>query len=145
LRVLSAGAAKGVVEALADAFQRDAGVEIAATFGAVGAIKQKLDAGDGCDAIVLTQRMIDELADENRVLVETVAPLGAVHTCIAVRDGDPLPNIDSAASLRTAIIGTNAIFLPDIERATAGAHLANILQKPGIDRDVGLSRRPSPT
>ena len=80
LRLLSAGAAKGIVEALAPPLRHETGVEIVATFGAVGAIKEALDAGTRCDVIVLTQKMISALADDARVLVDTVALLGAVRT-----------------------------------------------------------------
>src|SRR5437868_7159398 len=76
LRLLSAGAAKGIVEAVAPALRRETGAEIVATFGAVGAIKEALDAGASCDVIVLTQKMIGALADDDRVVVHTVAPLG---------------------------------------------------------------------
>ena len=66
LRLLSAGAAKGIVEALAPALRHETGVEIVAAFGAVGAIKEALDAGTRCDVIVLTQKMISALADDAR-------------------------------------------------------------------------------
>src|SRR6266576_1179518 len=99
LRLLSAGAAKGIVEALAPAWRDETGAEIIATFGAVGAIKEALDAGARCD-----------------VLVDTVGPIGAVRTGIAVRDGDTLPDISDAARLRAALVTANALYFPDPER-----------------------------
>ena len=144
LRLLSAGAAKGIVEALAPAFRHETGVEIVATFGAVGAIKEALDAGTRCDVIVLTQKMISALADDARVLVDTVALLGAVRTGIAVRDGDSLPDVNDAAALRATFTVANAIYLPDPERATAGVHFIKVLQTLGIDRDVAARLRPFP-
>jgi molybdate transport system substrate-binding protein len=141
LRLLSAGAAKGIVEALAPTLRDETGVEIVATFGAVGAIKEALDAGAGCDVIVLTQKMIGALADDDRVLVDTVAPLGAVHTGIAVRDGDSLPDVNDAAALRAALMAANAIYFPDPERATAGIHFMKVLQSLGIGGDVASRLR----
>jgi molybdate transport system substrate-binding protein len=144
LRLLSAGAAKGIVEALTPVWRDETGAEIIATFGAVGAIKEALDIGASCDVIVLTQKMIGALADEGRVLVDTVAPLGAVHTGIAVRDGDTLPDISDAARLRAALITANAIYFPDPERATAGVHFVKVLQSLGIDREMASRLHPLP-
>ena len=144
LRLLSAGAAKGLVEALAPTWRHETGAEIIATFGAVGAIKEALDAGAGCDVILLTQKMIAALADEARVQVDTVAPLGAVRTGIAVRDGDRLPDISDAAALRGALVAANAIYFPDPARATAGVHFMKVLQSLGIDGDVVSHLRPFP-
>jgi molybdate transport system substrate-binding protein len=144
LQLLSAGAAKSVVEALAPVFRDETGVEIDATFGAVGAIKDKLDGGASCDVIVLSAKLIDELADANRVLVETIAALGAVCTGVAVRDGDAPPRIDDEASLRAAFASAGAIYFPDPERATAGIHFMSVIRKLGIDRVVAARLRPFP-
>jgi len=136
LRLFSAGAAKGVVEALSPTFRDATGAEVDATFGAVGAMKAKLDAGEACDVVVLSAKLIDALAGENRILIDTIASLGAVRTGVAVRDGDPLPTIHDAASLRAAFASAGAIYFPDPERATAGIHFTNVLRKLDIDRVV---------
>src|SRR5205085_4989301 len=128
LRLLSAGAAKGIVLALTPTWRDETGGEVVATFGAVGAIKEALDAGAGCDVIVLTQKMIGALADEARLQADTVAPLGAVRTGIAVRAGDRLPDVGDAAALRAALVAANTIYFPDPERATAGVHFMKVLQ-----------------
>src|SRR5207237_9141962 len=73
---------------------------------------------------------------------DKVAPLGAVHTGIAVRDGDRLPDVSDAAALRAAFVAANAIFFPDPERATAGVHFMKVLRSLGIDRDVAQRLRP---
>jgi molybdate transport system substrate-binding protein len=142
--LISAGAAKGVVEALAPILRHDARAEIAATFGAVGAMKAELDGGAACDVIVLTAKLIDALATENRILSDTIAPLGAVGTGIAVRDGDRLPDVHDEASLRMTLQGARAIYLPDPEHATAGVHFVNVLRKLGVERKLAARLRPFP-
>src|SRR5439155_24049768 len=112
LRLLSAGAAKGVVEALAPAFRDETGAEIDSTFGAVGAMKAKLDAGESCDVVVLSAKLIDALAGENRILIDTIAPLGAVRTGVAVPDGDAPPAIREEASVRAGFGSAGAIYFP---------------------------------
>jgi molybdate transport system substrate-binding protein len=136
LNVLSAGASKGLVESLQAQFGAQTGVGIHGTFRAVGAIKEKALAGEPCDVIILTGAMIDELARFGRVLPETVAPLGRVRTAIAVREGDSLPDISSREALRTLVLASAAVYVPDAQRATAGIHFVKVLHALGIYETV---------
>lgn len=121
LRVLSAGAAQGVVTALAGAH----GIELEAQFGAVGTMKEKLDDGAPCDLIVLTRAQINALQAQGRA--SACADLGRVRTGVAVRAGDPAPVIGTPDELRAALLAAEAIYFPDPQKATAGIHFAKVL------------------
>jgi molybdate transport system substrate-binding protein len=128
LVVLSAGAAKGLVEALHPRFRDEAGVGIAGTFGAVGTIREQF-LGDGpCDVLILTATMLDELARVGKVVPETIAPLGEVLTGVAVPAGDPHPPIGDREALKACFGAAQALYCPDTERATAGIHFAKVLR-----------------
>jgi molybdate transport system substrate-binding protein len=137
LNVLSAGAAKGFVESLQQAFAAESGTGIHGTFGAVGAIGEMALAGEPCDVIILTGAMIDELAQSGRVLSNSVAPLGRVRTAIAVREGDSPPDISSREALRKLMLASAAIYLPDAQQATAGIHFVGVLRSLGVYEAVG--------
>jgi len=62
LTLLSGGAAQGLVAALAAKFKAETGCDITGTFGAVGAMRDKLIAGAPADLLILTQALIAELA-----------------------------------------------------------------------------------
>ena len=144
LHVLSAGAAQGLVTALAPRFLAETGVAMRTTFSAVGAIREKLFAGERCDALILTEAMIDELAASGHVVAATRAALGRVRTGIGVRAGDALPDITSRAALERSLRAATDIFLPDPERATAGIHFARVLEQLGIGTEVAQLLRPYP-
>ena len=145
LHVLSGGAAQGVVAALSGEFQATTGYAIDGTFGAVGAMKEKLLGGAPADVLILTRALIDELADAGHVEAGTRADLGQVRTGVAVRAGDPTPDVRSPAALRTTLRGAGAIFFPDPQRATAGIHFARVLETLGIAAEVAgrLSTHPN--
>ena len=136
LHVLSGGAAQGLVTALAGEFRTATGYEIDGTFGAVGAMKEKLLDGAPADVLILTRALIDELAAAGQVKPETRADLGRVRTGVAVRAGDPAPEVSSADGLRTALRGADRIYFPDPQRATAGIHFARVLEQLGIAAEV---------
>ena len=128
LRLVSAGAAQGLVAALG---ARHA-VGIDATFGAVGAMLDKFLAGGPCDVVILTRNQIEELAGAGHVRADTVRDLGAVATSIAVRAADPAPSVSDAAALRSTLRDAQAIYFPDPVKSTAGIHFAGVLDRLGL-------------
>lgn len=133
LHLLCAGAAQGLVKALQARFQAETGADIQARFGAVGAMKEALLAGEACDVLVLTQALIDGLVAEGRMAGGSVAPLGRVRTGVAVRAGTPWPDVTSAAALKAALLASSGVYVPDTVRSTAGIHIAKVLRELGVD------------
>ena len=60
-------------------------------------------------------------------------------TAIAVKASTPPPAIDSADSLKAALLACSAIYFPDATLSTAGAHVAAILERLAL-RDALASR-----
>ncbi len=140
LDILSAGAAKAVVVAAAT----DIGVTPGGAFGAVGAMQDKLLAGEPCDVIVLTRAMIDALAASGHVVPESIADLGSVKTGVAVKKGTPRPNVNRAQTLASALLGAEEIYVPDMKKLTAGKHIAGMLSEMGIAEEVAERVREFP-
>lgn len=144
LRVLSGGAAQGLVEALRPAFEAEAGCRIDGTFGAVGAMRERLLAGDAADLMILSRALIDGLARDGHVAAASVKDIGAVETAIAVRRGDPPPDVATAPGLRAALLAADEIHFPDPQQATAGIHFAKVLAQLGIDTEAAGRLRTAP-
>jgi molybdate transport system substrate-binding protein len=144
LHILSAGAAQGVVKALQPGFSAEAKVDMKGTFGAVGLMKEKFLAGAPCDVLILTAAQIAELLKTGHVGAHPIMPLGSVKTGVAVRAGDPIPDVSNAAALKKAMLAARGIYLPDPEKATAGIHFANVLKLLGIYSEVERNLRPYP-
>jgi molybdate transport system substrate-binding protein len=134
LDVLCAGAVKGLVLALETPFGADhRGASIDARFGAVGAMRDALRAGAPCDVLVLTEAMLETLEQSGATVAGTRAAIGRVHTGIAILDGARPPDIASSAALRQTLLEASALYFPDAERSTAGAHVAATLRRLGIE------------
>jgi molybdate transport system substrate-binding protein len=144
LQVLSGGAAQGLVASLAPQFKAERGCDIVGTFGAVGAMRDKLLAGAAADLLILTAALIAELTRTGHVVAGSAADIGVVRTAIAVRAGDPLPPVGDAVALRAALLMADAIYFPDPTLATAGIHFSKVLDALGIGRDVSMRLRPFP-
>ena len=136
LHLLCAGAAQGLVKALQSRLLAEAGAEIAGRFGAVGAMKEALLAGEACDVMVLTDKMVGELVESGALRRESRAPLGRVRTGIAVRRGAPQPDVSTPDALKAALQAADAIYFPDAVRSTAGIHFANVMRELGIHDEL---------
>ncbi len=136
LKILSGGAAQGLVASVAPKFKDMTGLGIEGEYGAVGVMADKLRAGTPADIVVLTESILADLARERLVLPASIADIGLVQTAIAVRSGDPLVSVEDAAQLRDAFLSSDAIFVPDTVASTAGIHVAKVLERLGIAEAV---------
>jgi molybdate transport system substrate-binding protein len=96
LHVFSAGAAKGLVQALADPFETETGVQVVATFDSAGATRAAFANGAGCDVVIQPPAMQDALAARGMVDAGSIAALGGVQTGVAVARGDAAPALADA-------------------------------------------------
>ena len=136
LKILSGGAAQGLVGSLADAFKAETGFDIGGEFGAVGAMADRLRAGTPTDIIILTAALVAKLADEGLVSRTSIKDVGRVETALAVRVSDPLIGARDAGALRQAFLNSDEIFVPDTKASTAGIHVAKVLDQLGVTNDV---------
>ncbi len=120
LNVFCAGAAQAVVTEIAAKFQRDSGNFVAANFGAVGAMKARVVAGEAADVIVLQQGL---------VVAGSRVDLGKVGTGVAVRAGTPLPDVRDTRVLCGNLLAATRVLFPDPAVATAGKVVMNALDK----------------
>ena len=143
LRILSGGAAHGLVESVRAAFTANCNCMIDGTFSAVGAMKAKLLAGEPADLMILSRPLIEDLAKSGHVDPGSVTDIGAVATAVAVRQGDPPPALDTADALRSALQAADEIHFPDPDQATAGIHFASVMRKLGLWDALANRRRPA--
>jgi molybdate transport system substrate-binding protein len=136
LNVFCAGAAQAVVTRIAEKFQRDSGNFVAANFGAVGAMKARVAAGEPVDVIVLTAALVDELIAQGLVVAGSRVDLGKVGTGVAVRAGTPLPDVTDMRVLRGNMLAASRIVCPDPAVATAGKVVMSALDRMGISSEV---------
>ncbi len=144
LKILSGGAAQGLVQQLRGNFYSETGRAIEGSFGAVGAMRDKLLAGEPCDVLILTQALIEELTIAGRVQPGSSRALGVVRTGVAVKTGEPQPKVDTPDALKAALLAAQGIYFPDPVRATAGIHFMGVLKRLGIDQQVAGALRPYP-
>lgn len=144
IHLLSGGAAQGLVHRMQDRFAAEKGLAISGSFGAVGAMRDKLLGGEPCDLLILTQALIDQMAADGHLVPGSDRPLGVVRTGVAVKAGQPQPDVGTAEALKDALLAASSIYLPDPVKATAGIHFMKVLKSLGIDAELSPRLRAYP-
>jgi molybdate transport system substrate-binding protein len=136
LRILSGGAANGLVTRLQAAFEKKHDCRIEGTYGAVGAMKDKLLGGAPCDLLILTQALIDDLGTQGKAQPGTAKPLGVVKTGVALKEKHAPVSVSSPQKLQALLQAAPEIYFPDPAKATAGIHFYKVLQGLGLADDA---------
>jgi molybdate transport system substrate-binding protein len=144
LNILCAGAVQGIAKALQARFAEETGAAVQARFGAVGAMKEALLAGEPCDVMIVTDAMVVALQASGELAAAERAPLGNVRTGVAVTAGQPVPQVSSPEALKAALLDASALYIPDPDRSTAGIHIASVLRALGIEQAIASRLRPFP-
>ena len=125
--VFAAGAVKTAVESLL------AGQAWTARFGTVGALRDAVMAGARPRVVLLSDEAIARLEAAGLVVPGSRRPVGRTGVALATRAGAPLPDLATAEALRAALLATPSFAYADPARgATAGAHIARVLDRLGI-------------
>jgi len=119
LRLMSGGAAQGLVGALRESFEREHACTVNGTFGAVGLMRDHLLAGD-------------QLTKEGHLVAGSAQALGVVKTGVAVLPGAPRPALQTPEQLKSVLSQATAVYFPDPQKATAGIHFMKVLEQLGV-------------
>lgn len=144
LRILSGGAAQGLVDSLSPKFREMTGYNIEGEFGAVGTMAEKLRTGTPADVLILTTAVLDALARDSFIASGAATDVGLVETTIAVRASDPAVHVETADALRDSLRACDAFFVPDTKASTAGQHIAKVLNQLGLADEMKSRLREFP-
>jgi len=133
LKIMCARSMHEVVTALAYDFTSTTGHEVELSFGTVGALQQRLDAGETADVVISGRPAIDALVRAGRLAANSRADIATVRIGVAVRDGAPAPNISTPEAFRQALIDARAVAFSDAAvGGSAGVYLARMFEELGL-------------
>lgn len=143
LKILSGGAANGLVDRLRDAFRDQTNLEITGDFGAVGGMRDRILDDEPVDVAILTKKVIEGLVEAGKLEPSSVTDLGEVATGVAIKAGTNSPSIENGAALAELFQSADSVFCPDTVKATAGIHVADVISRLGLAEQVKLSEFPN--
>ena len=133
IKVLSAGAVQAMVTALGNEFAEASGHTLDLNFATVGALRERLGAGETADLAILSAAGIDALDKPGMFVPGSRTDLGRTLTGICVRDGAPSPDIATVEAFKRALLAARSVSYSDPKGGgSSGTFFAGLLERLGI-------------
>jgi molybdate transport system substrate-binding protein len=131
IKLVSAGAMRSVVSALAESFSQESGHQVKGTYGTMGVVRQKI-AAEPVDVVIGSDTVIDELIKQGAVSGARI-DLARTGVGVGVREGAPRPDISTPEAFKQTLLAAKSlVYVDPAQGATSGIHFAGVLQKLGI-------------
>jgi molybdate transport system substrate-binding protein len=135
MKILSALAVKEVVEPAFKAFTQETGETVESFFGPVGAVVDKIAAGESADLAILIPPALEKLQQQGTLAGRW--DLGRVGIGIAIKQGAPSPDFSTPDAFKAMLLNARSIALTDPGvGGTAGIYLAGLLERMGIAETI---------
>jgi len=132
IKVLTAGAFKQVLVALAPDFEKQSGHKVILDNDTVGALSKRIDGGEAFDVAVLTPAAVKDLAGKGK-LAGSGVNLARVGVGVMVRAGAPTPEIGTVDAFKRALLAAKSVaYIDPASGGSSGIYVAGLIDKLGI-------------
>jgi len=104
LKVLSAGAVRQGVTAVAQVFERENGARFEMDFSSAPKVRARVLAGEPCDIVIASSTALDALAKESKIVAGSRVVLGRSRMVVVMRKGAKAPDCSSAEAFSRAML-----------------------------------------
>lgn len=133
LKILTAGAFKPVVTALAPSFEKATGHRLKIENDTAGGLTKRIEAGEAFDVVFLPPAAILALASKSFVAPTPQADVARVAIGAAVKEGATAPDISTPEAFKTALLNAKSIAVIDPKAGgSSGLYLAELFRSWGI-------------
>lgn len=130
--LIAPGGIRAAIVAMIPGFEKKTGNTVKATFGSGNGTHQQVVKGEPFD-VPIVQPPYQDVIDSGNVVKATETPLAHVSVGIAVRAGQPHPDISTPEKVKALLLSAKAIAYPDpAGGAAAGVSMNKTLEKLGI-------------
>lgn len=133
IKVLTTGAFKQVLVALAPAFEAKTGHKLEIQNDTAGALSKRIDGGEAFDVLVLTPSGLKALGDRGVVDPRSIQPLAKVAIGVAVKAGAAKPAISTIDEFKQALIQAKRVaYIDPKSGGSSGIYLDQWFEKEGL-------------
>src|SRR5579863_10016508 len=100
LKVISAGAVRGLINQIIDDYSRQTGQKFDFTIGTTGQLRDIIASGQHADLIIVSVPLMGELEKTGKLTPGSRAELGRVGIGVVIRDGAAAPDVSTPDALK---------------------------------------------
>jgi len=109
LKVISAGAVRGLIAQIIEDYSLKTGQKFDFTIGTTGQLRTVITSGQPADLIIVSVPLMGELEKTGKLMPGSRAELGRVGIGVAVRDGASVPDVATPDALKKALLNAKSI------------------------------------
>ena len=133
IKVVCAGAMRGVLQQLAPAFEKASGDRLVIEYATAGKVEETVVGSGAVDVAILTKPRAEKLVHAGKLAAGATDLLASVPIGLAVKKGAPRPDISSVEAVKRALLDAKSIaYVDPASGGTSGIFLAQALEKLGI-------------
>ena len=137
IKVLTAGAFKQIVVALAPEFEKQTGHKLVIENDTVGALVKKIEGGETFDVTFLSPGAIADLIKAGKVVDGSRVNIARVGVGVMVKDGAPKPDIGTVDAFKQAVLAAKSVaYIDPASGGSSGIYVAKLFEQLGIADQV---------
>ena len=137
LKVISAGAVRGLIAEIIDDYSRQTGQKFDFTIGTTGQLRNIIASGQHADLIIVSTPLMGELEKTGKLTAGSRAELGRVGIGVTVREGATVPDVSTPDALKKALIEARSVaYTNPAEGGTSGIYFASVAERFGIGDEI---------
>jgi molybdate transport system substrate-binding protein len=143
IKVISGGAFKQVLNALAEQYEKASGNALDLTYRTVGQHLQLIKSGEeSFDVAVLTPEAIDGLIKDGKVVAGSRADLAKTGVGVVVKVGTPLPDISSVEAFKRTLLAAKSVaYIDPAAGGSSGVYVGKLLERLGIAAEINAKAK----
>jgi molybdate transport system substrate-binding protein len=134
LKLYTSNSMHGVLDDLAPKFERASGHKLSISYDPAKVMLQRIAAGETADLAILGATAIDELAQQGKIDPASRRVLASCGVGIAVRKGQPRPDISSVEALTKTLLAAKSIAFT--LNGASGIYFAKVIERLGIADEI---------
>lgn len=134
IHILCSNGFREAMQKLLPDAERAAGRRINLQFGASANFKRSIEGGEPFDLAIVTPQIIADLVKEGKIAPGTATDLASSGIGIAVRAGQPKPDVSTAVAIKRTVLAAKSIGYVQVGAGTPA--IINLLDGLGISADV---------
>ena len=138
LKVLSAGAVRQGVTAVAETFGREKGARFDMDFSSAPKVRARVLAGEQSDIVIASNTALDALAQQSKLVAGSRVTLGRSRMVVVMRKGATAPDLSGAAAFTRAMLEAEEVLN---NQGSSGIYVEKLVDRLALREKLGARFR----
>ena len=138
LKILSAGAVRQGVTAVAEIFGRENGARFDMDFSSAPKVRARVLGGERSDIVIASNTALDALAQQSRIVAGSRVTLGRSRMGVVMRKGAAAPDLSSTAAFTRAMLDAEEVLN---NQGSSGIYVEKLIDRIALREKMGTKFR----